>query len=638
MVPNLYADITARYARLSQSLEKGASLRDAARYVWPHVAKDGSMSGSLGIATREGIANRKTDIDYDRKRIRFVISTQNPDRSSDVVISRGIQVHNYRGNPQFSFGHWTWDISPAKMTDPDGNLCFYPEDRRVLADAWFDPKDSDAMLLFQKYADGFMNATSIAFLPIDAHRIEKSHGWQFDLIDLTEVALCNTPDNPEALRDFLDAEKSFMTPKLYKAWGQSAARPRGKCFTGYCPCPPCEEDMSKNLNAATLTNGLKSGLPKKKGKCKCGGKCQTCKGVPEQDTGAEAANNPEGEHEHEEHEANQLHEAVAAKLPMLKKAGYDDAQSGAIAHHLAGKGVEGIEGHEEVARALGYKKDEMSGDSGTGGGDSVEMGLKEFLGSIRKSADDDKPEEKPEEKPAEASGAEEGEESGPEFKESAMVLGGMHNHMKNAHEFLTDTLKTLDHPQIAKAMTHHLKDLSGHMESYKELHDKFHPDNNFEKMCKSMMEGSGEREAVSEETGSDADREATTEKPHEDTAAGDKSGTDLIREDYSTPKGAKGQKRKSMGDSTCLTEAAKCMKEVAGDPRTCSMHKGALMHHAGNVEAYCNKAEEPMADAGGSQASPEEMELQKRLMGSLSRISQKMFEGTGDPEFVQNVV
>ncbi len=546
---NLYQSIADRYARINESLAKGISgptlLRDATRYAWPQFSKDASTIIGLGMATREGIANRQADIDYDKKRIRFVISTQNVDRDGDIVVSRGISVHNYRKNPQWSFGHWSWDLSPAKMTDPEGNLCIYYEDRRVLADAWFDPKDSDAMILFDKYADGYMSATSISFVPMLAYPIERANhdsrgikGYEFPETDLTEVALVNTPSNPEAIRDFMDQQKGHMTPKLYNAFDKVAAKPKGRCFTGYCPCPPCEETMT------TLTSGLPGS--KKKKKCACGGKCARCKEMtPGANSGEAAANNPQEEHTHEEESTSHVHEDARAKLPKLIEAGYPRDVACCMAVHMAHAGSKGedIEGHEGVAEMYKDMGESSGDDGGYAGGE--EMSLKSFVKSITKGEEmerDEVDERKSEDKPAETEAhSEEGEEepheeeaveSGPKFKESAMVLGNMHNHMKAAHEYLSKTLPTMDHEQIAKAMESHLPDLEGHMGDYEKLVTKHHKGVKMEalcKHCKSLAEGDPEQEVVNNQTGREGEDDASSNQPKRDTG-GDKSGTDLMRE------------------------------------------------------------------------------------------------------------
>jgi len=776
--------VAERYAKLNQMLRTGESaLRDATKFAWP-VGKD-----ALGMATRQGIADRTTDVDATQKRIRFVISTQNVDRDGDVVVSRGIKVYpNYARNPVWSFSHFSWDLPVGKMTDPQGKLCFFPEEFRVCADCWFDVHDPDAMFLFGKYERGFMNATSIAFVPEVAYPREKAHeeqrngGWKYAETDLTEVALTPVPANPEALRDDLDKEKNFISPKLYKGLSQYAARARGKCFTGYCPCPPCEEkdfreadhpraddgkfgpknglpgnnesaeelptseedigaktgkdayeeadrfysdvlqtqyavghqgdnyvyvwsdknfdegeipdkwlnsptaergalvgsageirwelencvgsfrdpdladedqvaeanqlvdqllsslgiedvepvkpkasksivsqshlgqflhaqkvkDMSKKLNANTLKSAL--GSKPKKAKCGCGGKCASCrKSLPEEDnaTSGEEATGTHPEHDAEqEHGANELDKdlqsKVQAKMPKLMECGYSEPQAMCLAAHLHGKGLEGddITGHEEVAMALGYKSKDESGDMG---GD-VEMSLKSFVKSVKKESEAEESQEENEasegsehhrEEEAHEGGEHEEEteaDKKPEekYKKSAAWLGAMHNHMKSAHSFTTKEMELCDHPQMAKAMGSHLKDLEGHMENYKSLADKYHPDLQFEKMCKDL---GGEEEAVANETGEGSSSEADSAPTEEKPGKGDKrSGADIIREDYQEPKKAKGQVRKSMvpENAACLKEAGEYLGEMANHPDTKAVHKAGMKYHAGMV-MKCHK-------------------------------------------------
>jgi phage head maturation protease len=650
MVLNLYADIAARYARLNQSLAKGkldqsVSATLSHQYAYP-VGKDTFGMANLAAA-------QVGQINEGSCAIPFIISTTEVDRDGDIVESSGGDWGPYAGNPVVFFGHQSWQIPIGVSRTPEGQSAIYPEKNLIRATCYFDKPDPDAMFIYGKVQRGILSASSISFLPKQAYQRErgKAHsedlvplGWHFVTWQGTEWSVVGIPANAGALRDAYDSEKSFITPRLQKALAPYCAQAKGRCFTGYCPCPPCEEDMSKTLDKNLLTSAL-PGKPKSK-KCKCGGKCSRCKGVvPNQDTGQEAANNPEGEHareeEHTEHD-HELQEAVAAKLPMLKEAGYDDAQSGAIAHHLAGKGVEGIEGHEEVARALGYNKDDMGGDSGTDGGDSVEMGLKEYLGAIRKSENEEKPDaEDSPKKPAEDSGEEEARdaeddsanEEGPKFKSDALMLGHMHNHMKNAHEYLTKTLEEMPVCHAHKCMTKHLKDLQGHMDNYEEVLGKDHPDVKMDalaKHCKSLTEGDGEAEEVNEETGADGEGEATTEtdKPEEDTESAGKTGNDLIREDYSTPKHGKRQVRKAMGQE-CLSAASMCMKEIASDVRTVPMHKAALLHHSAQVDGYCKSAdapETPMSDTGDSSMTEQAM---KRLQNVLEIGSNYVFERSG---------
>ncbi len=759
----LHADIAARYTNLNESIAKGAINPAQAgilstKYVYP-VSKD--ASGPLGVAQynapqRQGIQGNC---------IPFIISTQQVDSDGDIVVSLGCQTQDrYVHNPIIYFGHGSWQVPiGVARKSIDAPVEVFPDQSAVRSNAYFDMPDPDAHFIHGKIERGILNTASVSFLPVHAYRREQSKahsedmqpiGWLFERWELTEWSVVGIPANAGAIRDVYDSEKSFMSPKLQKAWLPFAAVAKGRCFSGYCPCPPCEEksadqskfsstqfdleaagysrsqgspvdaikkmamrikdadlaedgreenvhvtikyglhtddaeevqqivsgfgpvviklgksslfpakeagdqrggadydvvkidvvdspdlvrlnqlisdslectdthpnykphvtlayvkpglgrkyvgnsdvagmqvncselvfsnqsheksaislinkkaaNMSTKLNAATLTSGLPGAKSKHKGTCKCK-KCK--KALPEQTdaaSGAEAAGVHSERNEHQEHEAEQmkaeLQAGVDAKMPKLIECGYEPAQAMCLAAHLHGKGLEGddITGHEEAAKALGYKsKDDMGGDSGSEGGYSEggeeSMSLKSHVAALKKSNsanlrkkesdEEEAPKAEAEDEPAAEAETEEevNDEADEQYKPSAKMLGHMHNHMKNAHDYLSKELPVMDHPQIAKAMTAHCKDLEGHMENYKELAGAHHPDLNFDKMCKSL-EG-GETEHDENESGANSETEATSGA--EDHGSTEESGQDLIR-DYQHPKGSKRGARKSTAE------------------------------------------------------------------------------------------
>ncbi len=579
----LHADIAARYQRLNQAVAKGTIKQAQAAVLGEQYAYP-SGGDALGIA-RSGAA-QDGGINESEHSVSFIISTQDEDRDGDIVISRGGELAAYARNPVVLFGHGSWQVPIGTARSPqDQALSVFLEENRVRAKCYFDMPDPDSAFIFGKVQRGILNATSISFLPVVAHRREygKSHhedtkplGWVFERWEMTEFSVVAIPANAGAIRDSLDSEKSFISPKLQKALLPFAAVAKGRCFSGYCPCPPCEEEMSKTLNAKVLTSGL-PGAKKAchKGTCTCK-KCKagkTRKELPEADnatSGSEAAGVHEERNEGQEHEAEQqkaeLQAGVDAKMPKLIECGYEPAQAMCLAAHLHGKGLEGddITGHEEAAKALGYAKDmgEGSGTEGGYAGGEESASLKSFVKAMKKKEADEeeKPEEESEAATAEATdenpaeGETEESENGDaeeQYKPSQKILGHMHNHMKNAHGYLSKEVPLMDHEPIAKAMTAHCKDLEGHMENYKDLAEAHHgmKSGEFDKMCKSL-EG-GENEEVAEETGAGGGTEATS---HEDHGSTEESGQDLIR-DYQHPKGGKGGAKKSADpDEAVLAE------------------------------------------------------------------------------------
>src|SRR5262249_55102978 len=79
---------------------------------------------------------------------------------------------------------------------------------------------------------------------------------------MTEWSVVGVPSCAGAIRDSLDSEKSFMSPRLQKALQPYCATAKG-CWNGWCPCPPspAKED------AVSKTKGHD---------CGCGGKGATC--------------------------------------------------------------------------------------------------------------------------------------------------------------------------------------------------------------------------------------------------------------------------------------------------------------------------------------------------------------------------
>jgi hypothetical protein len=244
--------IAKRYRKLNAAMRSGQGIADPAA-LWERYAysvKDHHGNNALGLA-RVGAADI-SNADPSEYYIPFTVTVMEYDRDGDLVNTLGIKTKNYQRNPVWFFGHQEWPVPIGKGVHK-GQLAFTADDYAAHAGCWFDPKDSDAMLIHQKVMDGYLNATSIAFVPIQSRQREDTPyhykskprdaegwegGWLFDEVDLTEISIVGVPANAGALRDVYDREKGHMTPQLRKAWVPYCAKARGKCFTGWCPCPP----------------------------------------------------------------------------------------------------------------------------------------------------------------------------------------------------------------------------------------------------------------------------------------------------------------------------------------------------------------------------------------------------------------
>jgi hypothetical protein len=225
----------------------GAALMEGFAYIY----KDGPVP-VLGIG-RSGSAD-VSHANEEQYAIPFVITTLEEDRDGDIVVPMGWHGQNYARNPVWFFGHQQWEISIGKSIGPDGKLYVFPEEKLIKSVCFFDQHDEDAMYIYGKVMRGYLNATSIAFVPIDAARRDNEYGyekarthsqsmmplgWLFKEWDHTETSIVGVGSNAGAIRDSLDKEWMYITPKCRKALGSYAAQAKG-CWNGWCPSPPCQ--------------------------------------------------------------------------------------------------------------------------------------------------------------------------------------------------------------------------------------------------------------------------------------------------------------------------------------------------------------------------------------------------------------
>lgn len=441
--------IAERAKLLDQAITKGEVKGEGAialghKYAWS-IAKD-----ALGIATL-GIDPVTCGTDA----IEFTVSTQNPDRDGDVVRSKGCRLQAYTRNPIWMFGHGAYMFPIGKAKAPDGQICVTVLPNLIRAKCHFDMKDQTAAFLKEKVEGGFLNATSIAFVPLSASQREQIKeglsvspvGWEFSEWDLTEISLVPVPANSEAIRNMLDAEKSFITPHFAKCLESYAAVAKGRCFSGWCPCPE-EKKMPKTK------------LPSKKTKCGCK-ESETCDKCKAKEEVAAVVKSP-------------LQESVDAKLPKLVEAGYSsEGQAQAIAFHLytQGKAGDDIAGHDELAIRLGYKS-------------APETVTK---------TEEEKPLE--ESRPAESEVVKDEDTETEGMKHSVEVGARSHEHLRELGDYLDRELPKMDHEKRCGYFTKFRKNLEEHCADHHGQYDE----GELAKGIKALGDP-GEEEVVKEET------------------------------------------------------------------------------------------------------------------------------------------
>jgi hypothetical protein len=249
-----YLDVAERAGRIQKALRDGSlSERDTAFLAEAYAYR--YKEGVLGLG-HTGAAEPASEGEFeDPYTLSFVITRLQEDRDGDVVLPLGCRLGNFEKSPVWFFGHQEWavPIGTARNKRHD-RLYVWPQEDLIRAACRFDEEDPDAMFIHGKVKRGFLNATSMSFVPIEAYKRDTVHekavphegrsqrplGWLFKAYDLTEISIVGVGSNAGAIRDALDQEKSFISPRLQKGMMAYAAQAKG-CWNGWCPCPPCEK-------------------------------------------------------------------------------------------------------------------------------------------------------------------------------------------------------------------------------------------------------------------------------------------------------------------------------------------------------------------------------------------------------------
>jgi hypothetical protein len=255
MVHPVTTAVNERLARIQKALANGTLTAQESRalregYAYPYgVSKLSGGAPALAMG-RSGAADVSEATDA---YIPFTVSVLEGDRDGDLVIPMGAQLGNYQRNPVVFFGHQSLALPIGTSRAPDGSLAFFKSQDRLRAYWYPDYDDPDADFIAGKVRRGILSAASLAFVPVDAERRQPERkamhggsdsgmplGWLFKLYDVTEWSVVGVGSNPGAIRDALDSEKMWISPRLQKGLGLYAAQARGsRCWSGWCPtCPP----------------------------------------------------------------------------------------------------------------------------------------------------------------------------------------------------------------------------------------------------------------------------------------------------------------------------------------------------------------------------------------------------------------
>jgi hypothetical protein len=140
-------------------------------------------------------------VEEETRSLNFIISTNKVDRSLDSISPDGWELEAYKRNPVVLWAHDATMVPPAKATE------IAIVGGKLKAKAEFVPKENGAVGAFadgllQLYKGGFLNATSVGFLPIEMHYSDepaRKGGLNFVKQELMEFSLVPVPANSEAL-------------------------------------------------------------------------------------------------------------------------------------------------------------------------------------------------------------------------------------------------------------------------------------------------------------------------------------------------------------------------------------------------------------------------------------------------------
>ena len=136
-----------------------------------------------------------------KNKISFVASTDTVDRYGDVINQDGWNIAAYERNPVVLLNHNANSL-------PIGKGAVAVKNGQLMIDVEFDKDDELAQRVERKARNGFLNAVSVGFNPIESverARLPKDHpaytergGNYFNKSELLEVSIVTIPANSEA--------------------------------------------------------------------------------------------------------------------------------------------------------------------------------------------------------------------------------------------------------------------------------------------------------------------------------------------------------------------------------------------------------------------------------------------------------
>tara|TARA_R100001015_G_C4617428_1_gene173704 strand:- start:304 stop:1104 length:801 start_codon:yes stop_codon:yes gene_type:complete len=158
------------------------------------------------------IVKRAKSKKKETEKVSFIASTSSPDRYGDVIDQKGWITDNYRKNPVVLLNH-----DSSQLPIGRGNVSIRND--QLVIDVEFDDEDPRAQEVKRKAQNGFMNAVSVGFRPLEStsrsglpkdNKYYGQRGMYYSKAELLEVSIVTIPANGEAT---MLEQKFFNTMK-----------------------------------------------------------------------------------------------------------------------------------------------------------------------------------------------------------------------------------------------------------------------------------------------------------------------------------------------------------------------------------------------------------------------------------------
>lgn len=151
------------------------------------------------------------------RRVRFIVTTQDPDRERDVVETPGIETEAFEKNPVVLFAHNYRELPVGRCVEIER----HPS--KLVATCEFATEDLNpkAEMVYRMVKAGFLNATSIGFRPLEWNYNEERRGIDFKRVELLEYSIVPVPANSMAL---IAAGADGIDSKILKDWAEETLR------------------------------------------------------------------------------------------------------------------------------------------------------------------------------------------------------------------------------------------------------------------------------------------------------------------------------------------------------------------------------------------------------------------------------